>query len=81
MKTICRVMQPFTAYLLMPLIFVPSFKKNISKGFKVIKGTHTEIYKGYATFHCILSDDPLFVLPSFKKISPRVSKLLRGHIL
>ena len=46
MKTIGRVMQPFTAYHLMTLYIGTKFQENISKGFKVIKGTHTEIYEG-----------------------------------
>ena len=38
-------MQPFSAYHLMALYICSKFQENISKGFKVIKGTHTEIYK------------------------------------
>ena len=47
MKTIGRVMQPFTAYHLMTLYICTKFQENISKDFKVIKGTHTEITKGH----------------------------------
>ena len=46
MKTIGRVMQPFSAYHLIILYICTKFQENIFKGFKVIKGTHAEIYKG-----------------------------------
>ena len=46
MKTIGRVMQPFSAYHLMTFYICTKLQENISKGFKVIKRTHTEIYKG-----------------------------------
>ena len=45
MKKTNRVMQPFSAHQLMTLYICTKFQENISKGFKVIKGTHTEIYK------------------------------------
>ena len=44
-KTIGRVMQPFSAYHLMTLYICTKFQENISKGFRVIKQPHTEIYK------------------------------------
>ena len=46
MKTIGRVMQPFSAHHLMTLYICTKFQANISKGSRVIKWTHTEIYEG-----------------------------------
>ena len=46
MKTIGRVMHPFSAYYLMTFYIYTNFQEYISKGFKVIKRTHPEIYKG-----------------------------------
>ena len=43
-------MQPFSAYHLMTLYICTKFQENISKDFRVIERTHTEIYKG-ALFH------------------------------
>ena len=45
MKTIGGVMLPFSAYCLMTLYIYTQFQENISKGFRVIERTHTEIYK------------------------------------
>ena len=46
MKTIGRVMHPFSAYYLMTFYICTNFQEYISKGFKVIKRTHPAIYKG-----------------------------------
>ena len=45
-KTIGRAMQPFSAHHLMTLYICTKFQENISKGFRVIEQTHTEIYEG-----------------------------------
>ena len=39
-------MQPFSAHHPMNLYICSKFQENISKGFRVIERTHTEIYKG-----------------------------------
>ena len=40
-------MQPFSAHHLIILYTCTKFQENISKGFRVIKRTHTEISKGH----------------------------------
>ena len=50
MKTIGRVLQPFSAHHMMTLYICAKIQENISEGFRVIEQTHTEIYKG-ALFH------------------------------
>ena len=50
MKSIGRVMQPFSEHHLITLYICTQFQENISKGFRVTEQTHTKIYKG-GLFH------------------------------
>ena len=61
MKTIGRVMQPFSAHHLLIFYTCTKFQENISKGFRIIERTHTEIYKG-ALFHKNVGGVTLLVL-------------------
>ena len=54
-------MQPFSAQHLIILYTCTKFQENISKGFRVIERTHTEIYKG-AQFHKNVSGVMILVL-------------------
>ena len=47
MNIIDGVALPFSAYCLMVLYICTKFQENISKGFRVIKWTSTEMYKGH----------------------------------
>ena len=70
MKTVDRVMQPFSAHHLITVYISTKFQENMSKCFRVIEQTHTKIYKG-AYFHknvvgvtvldlCTLPDNALY---------------------
>ena len=47
MKTIDKAMLPFSTYCLMTLHIYTKLQENISKRFRVIEQTLTEIYKGH----------------------------------
>ena len=64
-------MFPLSCYALMALYIYTQFQKNISKSFRVIERTHTEIYKEayfhkkvdgvQVVVHCTSSDNALYL--------------------